>query len=177
MNNQNEYDYIKLKSALDMAFVYHVNQYREDGSFYVLHPIAVMSKLPIELPISAKITALLHDVIEDAITLDESVARSENIKKHFGTQVNNFVHVLSRKRKDSNIRFDEKEPYSDYIARIKQYPDAIPKFVKFADLEHNISTLHNIRDKERQTKLATRYYMAFEYMKDHITFETLQQIC
>lgn len=177
MNNLENKDsnYVLLKQALDMAFIYHANQYREDGTFYVLHPIAVMSKLPTELPVSAKIAALLHDVIEDVASVDEANSRSENILKHFGTQVYGFVDTLSRRT--SNLDFDSKEDYSDYINRIKNYQDNIPKLIKLADLEHNIMTIHNIKDKERQTRLSTKYYMSYEFLKDRVSFESLQAVC
>lgn len=97
----------------------HAGQIDKAGQPYYLHPLAVS-----EMCVSptAKIIALLHDVIEDtAITVSD-------ISDRFGPEIARYVDAVTHRTG---------EGYFDYIRRVKS--DPIAAEVKIADLRHNLN--------------------------------------
>ena len=80
-----------LNKAYKFAVDAHQNQKRDEGSPYIIHPVAV-AKILTELKLdSATITTgLLHDTIEDTNVTYETV------KKEFGEEVANLVEGVTK---------------------------------------------------------------------------------
>lgn len=106
--------------ALRIAVEAHMGQRDKNGMPYILHPLAVMSKVD---GLELKTIAVLHDTIEDTyVTADFLMERG--IPK----DIVEVVELLT-KPKD--------EDYESYLRRVKENPKA--KAVKLADLAHNTS--------------------------------------
>jgi len=121
--------------AFKAAYKAHKGQRDKGGKPYLLHPLYVALGVKGR---DEKITALLHDVIEDSnITIDE-------------------LDFLTAKQKEALLLMthDKKEPYFDYIKGIKSNP--IARAVKISDLKQN-SNLKRLKkvtakDIERREK-------------------------
>lgn len=108
------------ETALRIAVEAHEGQRDKNGMPYILHPLAVMSKVD---GLELKTIAVLHDTIEDTyVTADFLTERG--IPK----DIVEVVELLT-KPKD--------EDYESYLRRVKENPKA--KAVKLADLAHNTS--------------------------------------
>lgn len=108
------------ETALRIAVEAHEGQRDKNGMPYILHPLAVMSKVD---GLELKTIAVLHDTIEDTyVTADFLMERG--IPK----DIVEVVELLT-KPKD--------EDYESYLRRVKENPKA--KAVKLADLAHNTS--------------------------------------
>jgi len=134
-----------LTKALDRAIVlatkYHFGQLDKSGLPYILHPIAVMSRVG---TMEEKIVAILHDIVEDTqMTLDE--LRADPVG--FTDEIIDAVDAISRRGKE--------ESTDQYYKRLLTNKLAI--IVKIADLEHNMSMprLLTIREKDLRR---VRYY-------------------
>lgn len=104
--------------ALRIAVEAHMGQRDKNGMPYILHPLAVASKVD---GLELKTIAILHDTIEDTyVTADFLLERG--IPK----DIVEVVELLT-KPKD--------EDYESYLRRVKENPKA--KAVKLADLAHN----------------------------------------
>lgn len=104
--------------ALRIAVEAHMGQRDKNGMPYILHPLAVASKVD---GLELKTIAILHDTIEDTdVTADFLLERG--IPK----DIVEVVELLT-KPKD--------EDYKSYLRRVKENPKA--KAVKLADLAHN----------------------------------------
>lgn len=110
---------VQLTRAIEIATAAHRTQTDKQGMPYILHPLAVMGRVP---DLEAKIVATLHDVVEDtAWTLDE--LRAEG----FTEEIVAAVDALSRR---------EGETYSDFIGRTIA-GGLLPMRVKLADIAEN----------------------------------------
>jgi len=104
--------------ALRIAVEAHMGQRDKNGMPYILHPLAVASKVD---GLELKTIAILHDTIEDTdVTADFLLERG--IPK-------DIVEVVELLTKPKN------EQYESYLRRVKENPKA--KAVKLADLAHN----------------------------------------
>ena len=75
-----------LFKAYEFALKAHEKQKREEGSPYIIHPVAVASILTdLKLDSATIATGLLHDTIED------THATYKNIEKEFGKEVADLV--------------------------------------------------------------------------------------
>lgn len=108
-----------LQRALEIAVVHHAGQTDKSGEPYALHSIRVSMKLDTE---AAKITALLHDIVEDT-----SITLADLREEGFTPEIIEAVDLLTHRRLD---------PYEDYVAKIAANP--IARAVKLADLEDNM---------------------------------------
>ncbi len=69
-----------IEKALQIAAQAHEGQKDKDGQPYILHPLRVMNAVEDK---TAKIVAVLHDVIEDtSVTFVESKASGSNGPRH-----------------------------------------------------------------------------------------------
>lgn len=119
-----------LIDAVELATKAHAGQVDKTGADYILHPIAV-SSLIVLLPsfhslskherTIALMAAVLHDVIEDTIE-DEFSLASLGVP----SDVVNVVKILTRTSDDTA---------ENYYSRVKA--DRVSRCVKTADLLHN----------------------------------------
>lgn len=139
-------------TAMKIAIDSHIGQYRKDGRTpYILHPLAVMLKMNTH---EERITALLHDVIEDA----GHKYNLNDIKSLFGLEVGTAVELLTKPRQ---------ERYQAYIMRLANNPLAAA--VKLADLEHNLSTIDSIPDKHERKHLLEKWTWSQIYLQERGT--------
>ena len=107
-----------LTLALRIAFEAHEKQVDKNGKPYILHPLAVASKLD---DVELKAAAILHDTIEDTDVTADCL-----LKQGIPQEVVEIVEVLT---KPENIS------YEDYLKKVKQNSKALK--VKLVDLAHN----------------------------------------
>ena len=121
------------KKALAICFDAHRDQRDQSGLPYVFHPFHVAEQLETEEEIC---TALLHDVLEDSFYTVEDLRRAG-----FPESVLEAVSLMTH---------DEREPYLDYVRRIRKNP--IARRVKLADLTHNcdLDRLNAVTAKDRE---------------------------
>ena len=120
-----------IERARKIAEKAHQGQVDKGGQPYILHPIRVMERCETELE---KITAVLHDVLED------SEYTLEDLKKEgFSDEILKALVCLTHR---------EGEGYMEYIERVCENPLATR--VKYADLQDNmdISRIPNPAEKD-----------------------------
>lgn len=106
------------EKALLIAVMAHKGQVDKNGQPYILHPLAVASKLD---TLELKVIGLLHDTIEDT-----NVTADYLIEMGIPEDLVKIVELLTKPKG---------EPYENYLRRVKENPMA--KKVKLADLAHN----------------------------------------
>jgi hypothetical protein len=114
-----------LETAIGIAVESHTYQYREDGSPYILHPMRVMMQME---TLDEKVTAILHDVIEDSGKGFTELFFLLNIDQ--SSDIARAMVCLTKKKN---------EFYGEYIDRIK--PNQMATKVKLADLRDNLNVL------------------------------------
>jgi (p)ppGpp synthase/HD superfamily hydrolase len=143
-----------LNRAIALAVYAHTGQTNKSGMPYILHPLAVMSRVSSQhlkmnrclAPEGHLITAVLHDVVEDT---DVDLVEIEVL---FGAVVRDAVDSVTRR---------EGETYTDYVIRAKANP--IGRAVKQADLIENIFLGISLPLPEpQQSNLLSRYRKALE---------------
>lgn len=119
-----------VKKACLLLFRVQGEQLDNGGYPYPMHPLHLAEQMDDE---PSTLTALLHDVAEDT-----SVSVDDLAGMGFPADVIEALRLLTH---------DDKEPYFDYVRRIKQNPLAAK--VKAADLRHNsdISRIRDVDDK------------------------------
>ncbi len=135
-----------LEKAIEIAVQAHAGAKDKAGAAYILHPLRVMLNCPDE---SAKITAILHDVVEDSqFTVSDLKALG------FSPEVLDAVDRLTR-RKD--------ESYQDFIRRAAF--DPIARKVKLYDIEDNLNILRIENPSENDFERINKYRDGHRYLK------------
>jgi (p)ppGpp synthase/HD superfamily hydrolase len=134
-----------LEKAISIAAQAHDGQRDKAGAPYILHPLRVMMKMTTE---SERITAVLHDLIEDT---DWTIERL--VQEGFDPAILAAVDCLTKR---------EGEEYEAFIQRVQLNPLAVK--VKIADLEDNMvgSRLKEVTDAE--TKRLKKYELALQML-------------
>jgi (p)ppGpp synthase/HD superfamily hydrolase len=109
----------QLELAIKVALEAHEAQTDRQGLPYILHPLTVMQHVEGE---EARITAVLHDVIEDS-----SLELSDLVDLGFSDGVLTAVDLMTHR---------ENVSYDDYVRALKENETA--RQVKLADLAHNM---------------------------------------
>ena len=130
---ENEY----FETAVRIVAEAHRGQVDKSGLPYILHPLAVASKVD---TLELKTIALLHDTIEDTDVTAEYL-----IEQGIPQEIVEVVELLTK---------PEDEEYESYLRRVKKNPKALA--VKLADLAHNtdpsrVSGLNEKRRKKYET--------------------------
>lgn len=137
-----------LERALQIAVKFHEGQKDKNGAPYVFHPIRVMMRCTDP---TAKIAALLHDVVEDS-----HLEMADLLAEGFSQEVLDVVSLLTH---------DPAVSYEDYVEAIARHPLAVQ--VKLADLEDNsdVRRLREVNEKtlERFKKYLTAYIRLSRY--------------
>ncbi len=139
-----------LQRAIEVAVEAHKGQLQKNGLPYVLHPLNLMLAVD---SVEAKISAVLHDVVEDTDwTLEDLKAEG------FTCAVIDALICLTHR---------EGEDYGDYIERIAV--NAIAREVKLADLEDNMN-IRRIPDlKQKDLDRLKKYHEAwFRLSRDQV---------
>ncbi len=127
-----------LERAIIIAAKAHEGQTDKAGAQYLLHPLRMMLRLSTT---DERITAVLHDVVEDCgVSLEE--LRAEGFSK-------TIIDAI-----DSVTRRPE-EPYEDFILR--GAANSVGRNVKLADLEDNCDLSRIANPTERDFKRIEKY--------------------
>lgn len=144
-----------LIKAIDIAVKCHSGQLDKAGELYILHPMRMMMKMKTE---EEKITAVLHDVVEDS-----DVTINDLRKEGFSERILKAVDALTKR---------DGESYKKSIERVKKNPLAIK--VKVADFEDNmdISRLKRITENDRKRlNRYLRYYKEVKFLLSYTRYE------
>lgn len=143
-----EFDVEKIRVAYNFATKQHEGQYRVSEEPYIIHPLEVAYILAdLECDTSTICAALLHDVLEDTSTTEET------LKEIFGEDVLKLVKGVTKLDK---IRFKSNEERQAENFRkmfIAMAQDIRVILLKLADRLHNMRTL-NYMSQEKQKKIA-----------------------
>ncbi|MDC1130916.1 RelA/SpoT family protein [Pelagibacteraceae bacterium] len=138
-----------LNKAYNFALEAHLNQKREEGVPYIIHPVAVAKILTdLKLDSATITTGLLHDTIEDTKVTYESV------KKEFGEEVANLVEGVTK--------ISELETKVSAVSKAENFrklilatsKDIRVLLVKLADRLHNMRTIQFIKNKDKIIRIA-----------------------
>lgn len=144
-----------LNAMLVLATNNHAGQYDKAGKPYILHVLAVMSKLNSDDE-ELNCIAVGHDLIEDT---DVTFLTLKNMG--FTERVNQGIRNLTKFPGETS---------DEYMARVKSSLDSIR--VKMCDLEHNsdIKRLKGLTEKdfERLKKYQRMYAELKSEMESHI---------
>jgi (p)ppGpp synthase/HD superfamily hydrolase len=139
-----------VEKAYKVAFDAHDGQVRKSGEAYIIHPLCVAIILSeLELDKETIAAGLLHDVLEDTKLTQKDML-------DYGIP----FCVVSR---CEIIRRGGDESYMNFIERCAA--DKIVRYVKMADLLHNmdITRLEKITDKDFDR--LKKYHKAYKYLK------------
>ncbi|MBD1158516.1 RelA/SpoT family protein [Pelagibacterales bacterium SAG-MED17] len=137
-----------LTKAYDFALKAHEKQKRDEGSPYIIHPIAVANILTeLKLDSATIATGLLHDTIED------THATYNTIEAEFGKEVADLVDGVTKISEFENqvISNSKAENFRKLILATSK--DIRVLLVKIADRLHNMRTI-KVVDKEKQIRKA-----------------------
>jgi (p)ppGpp synthase/HD superfamily hydrolase len=139
----------QLEKAIAIALQAHEGTVDKAGQPYILHPLQLMMQMDSD---EARITAVLHDVVEDS-----DITLADLANSGFSAKVLDALALLTHNK--------ESVTYADYIAAIKGNP--LAKKVKLADLEHNM----NIRRlqtplSEEDLKRLNNYRLAWDVLRN-----------
>ena len=158
--------------ARKLATKVHKGQHRWGGEPFIVHPKGVVENLrekvvndpqtvihnctwspashtPIPLDEEGKrdyyVVGWLHDVVEDTAT-----TLGDLLDMGFGYDIVQSVDAISKR---------DDEGYLEYVLRVKK--NSVAREVKIADIEHNLSTFNQKKNKSR----ADKYKLAIEVLK------------
>lgn len=134
----------QIKQAYLMASVAHVEQKRDNGEAYIIHPVAVACILAqMHTDYQSIIAALLHDTIEDT-----SVNKKE-ISLRFGQTVADLVDGVTKLTKIESSSQAETHAQSFRKMILAMSRDIRVILIKLADRWHNMQTLQSAAKHKR----------------------------
>ncbi len=129
-------DYAKIEKAAYFANTKHENQKRKSGEPYIIHPLAVAETLiQLNMDADSVCAGLLHDVIEDTDTTEETITEM------FGKNVCELVQGVTKIANIKSLSKSAQEAETIrkmFLAMSKNMPVII---IKLADKLHNMRTL------------------------------------
>lgn len=155
-DGEKQYDLEKIKAAYELAAKCHINQKRDSGEPYIVHPVAVaFILLELGMDTDTICAALLHDVVEDT---NWSI---EQIKKQFGSDVSMLVDGVTKLGKIPLFTREEQQAENVRKILLAMSQDIRVIIIKLCDRLHNMRTLqHRPEIKRRATALETMYIYA-----------------
>jgi len=138
-----------LTKAYNFALKAHEKQKRDEGSPYIIHPIAVASILTeLKLDSATIATGLLHDTIED------THATYNTIKEQFGIEVADLVDGVTKISEFENQAISNSKAENFRKLILATSKDIRVLLVKLADRLHNMRTIKFVSDNEKQIRKA-----------------------
>ena len=138
-----------LTKAYNFALKAHEKQKRDEGSPYIIHPVAVASILTeLKLDSATIATGLLHDTIED------TRATYNTIKDEFGVEVADLVDGVTKISEFENQAISNSRAENFRKLILATSKDIRVLLVKLADRLHNMRTIKFVYDKEKQIRKA-----------------------
>ena len=141
----------QIEAAFSFADKLHHGQYRVSEEPYIVHPVEVAKILAeLRLDKSTIIAALLHDILEDTPTSEET------IQELFGEDV---LHLVQGVTKLGKLQFESKEERQAENFRkmfIAMAQDTRIIFLKLGDRLHNMRTLsYMAQNKQKRIAIET----------------------
>jgi len=162
------------EDLLNRAYVYamqaHGNQMRQSGDPYFTHPLSVAAILAdLKLDPVTIVAALLHDVVEDT---DRTLW---DIRENFGDDVALLVDGVTKisKRELAPDADGAAENFAKFI--LATCKDVRTLLVKLADRLHNMRTMHFIKKREKQKRIALETMEIFVPLARMIGIDKLRE--
>ena len=138
-----------LSKAYNFALKAHEKQKRDEGSPYIIHPIAVANILTdLKLDSATIATGLLHDTIED------THATYKTIESEFGKEVADLVDGVTKISEFENQAISNSKAENFRKLILATSKDIRVLLVKLADRLHNMRTINYVLDKKKQIRKA-----------------------
>jgi RelA/SpoT family (p)ppGpp synthetase len=139
----------KLNKAYNFAVKAHINQKRDSGDPYSVHPIEVANILTdLKLDSATITTGLLHDTIEDTF------ATYETIKGEFGDEVADLVNGVTKISVLENTASSNSKAENFRKLILATSKDIRVLLVKIADRLHNMRTIKAISREDKRQRIA-----------------------
>ena len=152
-----------LSKAYDFALKAHEKQKREEGSPYIIHPVAVANILTeLKLDSATIATGLLHDTIED------THATYKTIEEEFGREVADLVEGVTKISEFENQAISNSKAENFRKLILATSKDIRVLLVKLADRLHNMRTMHFVSDKEKQIRKAKETMEIYSPLADRM---------
>ena len=152
-----------LAKAYDFAVKAHEKQKRDEGSPYIIHPIAVANILTeLKLDSATIATGLLHDTIED------THATYKTIQDEFGKEVADLVDGVTKISEFENQAISNSKAENFRKLILATSKDIRVLLVKLADRLHNMRTIHFVTDKEKQIRKAKETMEIYSPLADRM---------
>jgi len=154
---------VTLTKAYDFAVKAHDKQKRDEGSPYIIHPIAVANILTeLKLDSATIATGLLHDTIED------THATYKTIEKEFGKEVADLVDGVTKISEFENQAVSNSKAENFRKLILATSKDIRVLLVKLADRLHNMRTMHFVTNKEKQIRKAKETMEIYSPLADRM---------
>jgi GTP pyrophosphokinase len=158
-------DIADIKRAFEFAVEAHAPQKREDGSPYVLHPIAVAEIVAMwKADRDTVIAALLHDVLED------TPAKKDEIIEKFGRRAALLVEGIT---KFTQADLSPDLPLDRKVETLRKLFDVMRLdlrsiLIKLADRLHNVETIGSLPTASRRRKFAIETLSVYYKIAFHL---------
>ena len=138
-----------LTKAYNIALKAHEKQKRDEGSPYIIHPVAVANILTeLKLDSATIATGLLHDTIED------THATYQTIKEEFGLEVADLVDGVTKISEFENQAMSNSKAENFRKLILATSKDIRVLLVKLADRLHNMRTIKFVTNNDKQVRKA-----------------------
>ena len=138
-----------LTKAYNFALKAHEKQKRDEGSPYIIHPVAVANILTeLKLDSATIATGLLHDTIED------THATYQTIKDEFGIEVADLVDGVTKISEFENQALSNSKAENFRKLILATSKDIRVLLVKLADRLHNMRTIKFVINSDKQVRKA-----------------------
>ena len=138
-----------LTKAYNFALKAHEKQKRDEGSPYIIHPVAVANILTeLKLDSATIATGLLHDTIED------THATYQTIKQEFGDEVADLVDGVTKISAFENSAGANSKVENFRKLILATSKDIRVLLVKIADRLHNMRTIKAITKEDKRKRIA-----------------------
>jgi len=138
-----------LTKAYNFALKAHKKQKRDEGSPYIIHPVAVANILTeLKLDSATIATGLLHDTIED------TYATYQTIKEEFGIEVAGLVDGVTKISEFENQAISNSKAENFRKLILATSKDIRVLLVKIADRLHNMRTIKFVTNNDKQIRKA-----------------------
>ncbi len=140
-----------LQTAYNVAFAAHKDQFRQEGSPYITHPIAVaLTLLDLHLDIETVCAGLMHDVLED------SIIKKSYLEKLFGKETIIIIDGVSNLNKLDFDSLEDRNANNLQKMALAMSKDVRVIIVKLCDRLHNMRTIEFLpREKQIRKSIET----------------------
>ena len=134
-----------VRKAHEFSANAHKGQLRRSGEPYLQHPIAVAGVLTsLKADVVAIVAALLHDTLED------TVAKPDELEREFGKDVVHLVDGVTKIGKITFRSYEEKQAENFRKMVLSMADDIRVVLIKLADRLHNMRTLEHLGAAKRK---------------------------